>query len=191
MTLLITNIYLFIMAVVLAVLEIQIEGAQGWAGNLPAWKPRPTNWLAKVYRKLMNGKELTGYHLMMFGFVFLVFHLPYVFGLALNLDNWLKTLSLFFIFLILWDFLWFVLNPHYPLKKFKKEHIIWHKRWFWLMPIDYYFGLILSFLVLIPILSSLVINWWIMNIFLFLIQVIIIILFSLLVLKIDNWHLKR
>jgi len=34
-----TNIYIFVMATVLALLEIQIEGANGWARNLPTWRP--------------------------------------------------------------------------------------------------------------------------------------------------------
>lgn len=191
MSLLFTNVYLFIMAIILAILEIQIEGQHGWAANLPTWKPKETNWLSKAYRKFMSGKEMTGYHLMMFTFVLLILHLPYFFGLSLSLSHWLKTISFFFIFIVLWDFLWFVLNPHYPLKKFKKEHILWHKRWFWLMPLDYYFGLLLSFLVLIPIYSPLIFYWWLSNIILFLLQTIIIILFSLLILRIDKWHLKK
>jgi hypothetical protein len=34
MTLIITNVYIFVMALVLAVLEIQIEGKNGWAKDL-------------------------------------------------------------------------------------------------------------------------------------------------------------
>lgn len=34
-----TNLYIFIMATVLAILEIQIEGKHGWAKNLPTWRP--------------------------------------------------------------------------------------------------------------------------------------------------------
>ena len=34
-SIIISNIYLFVLAVVLAILEIQIEGKHGWAMNLP------------------------------------------------------------------------------------------------------------------------------------------------------------
>ncbi len=195
MNIFLTNFYLFLMAIVLAILEIQIEGPHGWARNLPTWRPRSDHWLVRVYVKFMSGKEMTGYHLMLFGFILLIFHLPYIFGLTLTWEHWLKTISLFFIFVVLWDFLWFVLNPHYPLKKFKKEHIIFHKKWLWFMPVDYYFGLIISFLVLIPYSlqqpTCALIDWWLINVCLFIIQTIMVILFTLLVLDIDKWKVKN
>lgn len=184
MSLILINIYIFILATVLAILEIQIEGEHGWAKNLPTWRPAAGKWYTKLYGKIMGGREFTGYHLTMFIFVLLIFHLPYVFGLPFTIDHWLKTLSFYFIFVGLWDFLWFVLNPHYPLSRFKKEHIWWHKKWFLFAPIDYYFLLIFSFLVILPTGDY---SWWISNVLLFAIQIILLILFTLYVLKIDNW----
>ena len=108
-----TNIYIFILAVVLAILEIQIEGPNGWAKNLPTWRPAADKWYIRMYVKFMSGREATGYHITMFSFVFLIFNLPYFFGLDINWNNWLRTASFFLIFVVLWDFLWFVLNPHY------------------------------------------------------------------------------
>jgi hypothetical protein len=193
MNILLTNLYIFILAMVLAILEIQIEGEAGWAKDLPTWRPKGT-WYVKFYEKLMSGREFTGYHLTMFTLVFLIFHLPYVFGLPFNLTDELRTLSFFFIFVILWDFLWFVLNPHYPLSKFKKEHIWWHKSWFLGAPVDYYGGIILSLLIVtIPTLFtfplSLITNfiWWISNILLFAFFTFSLTLFTLYVLKIDHW----
>lgn len=194
MDLIITNVYLFVLAVVLAILEIQIEGAHGWAQNLPTW--RPTNIkFRKIYQKIMSGKEPTGYHLIMFTFVLLILHLPYVFGLELTLFNWLKTISFFFMFIVLWDFLWFVLNPHYPLKHFTKEHIWWHKKWWGWLPTDYYFGIIISFLVLIPITLDpgrrAIFDWWIINLILFIIETLVVIGFAFFVLKINNWRRRK
>lgn len=188
------NIYIFILALVLAILEIQIEGQHGWARNLPTWRPKEPNWATKLYSKIMSGKEVTGYHLTMFSFVFLIFHLPYVFGLSMSLEHWLKTLSLLFIFMVLWDFLWFVLNPHYPLKQFKAEHLSFHhQKWFLGIPTDYWGGTIISLLVLIPITQSdpTVISWWVVNYTLFALQTLVITLFSLYVLKIDKWHTDK
>jgi len=118
--LILTNVYIFILAIALAILEIQIEGPNGWAKNLPTWRPHPNNWYVKLYMKSMSGREATGYHITMFSFVFLIFHLPYVFGATLTLEHWLQTMSFFIIFSVLWDFLWFVLNPSYPLKKIQE-----------------------------------------------------------------------
>lgn len=191
-SLVVTNVYLFIMAVVLAILEIQIEGEHGWAKNLPTWRPKNNSWLTRLYSRMMSGKELTGYHLSMFGFVFLILHLPYAFGLSLTLDNWLKTMSIFFLFSALWDFLWFVLNPYYPLKKFKAEYLSFHhKQWLLGVPVDYYFALIFSFLILLPIVLTGgladVLVWWGINVSLFAVLTLAVIIYSLYVLKIDNW----
>lgn len=193
MEIVVTNIYIFVLAVVLALLEIQVEGQHGWAKNLPTWRPHAKNWYVQVYSKLMSGKELTGYHALMFSFVFLVFHLPYIFGLSLTFDHWIKTLSFYFMFIVIWDFLWYVLNPYYPLKHFKQEHIIWHSKWFLGLPVDYYWGIVVSLLVLLPQIvmgkDNALLGWWVANIILFGVELLLTILFTTHVLKIDNWDL--
>lgn len=183
MDLVFTNVYIFVMATVLAILEIQIEGANGWAKNLPTWRPSPNHPVAKIYSKMMSGKELTGYHSAMFGFVLLIFHLPYFFGLPFNFENWLKTLSFFFIFIALWDFLWFVFNPFHPLKNFAKNNPN-HKSFFLNMPVDYYYSLAIS--LLLAFIGGFV-GWWLTNMGLFILETILAILFSLYLLGIDNW----
>jgi len=190
----ISTIYLFILAIVLAILEIQIEGKYGWAKNLPTWRPTQDNWLVRAYTKFMSDREPTGYHMSMFTFVLLIFHFPYVFGQVLNLTNWLMTMSLFFIFIVLWDFLWFVFNPHHPLKKFTKQHILWHKKWWAGAPLDYYLSILVSLIILLPAVFYndiwYLFTWWLAHILLFTIQTLIVIWFSLVVLKIDNWEKK-
>lgn len=192
--LIITNIYIFVLAAVLAILEIQIEGANGWAKNLPTWRPKSNNWMIRLYKKFMSDREVTGYHITMFSFVFLILHLPYVFGMDFNMFNWLRTISFFFIFVVLWDFLWFVLNPHHPLKTFSAEHIWWHKKWFAGLPRDYYLSILLSGLVLLPLVwhynSWAVIYWWLFNLVLFILETMLLIMFTLYVLKIDHWVKK-
>lgn len=190
MQILITNVYLFIMAIVLALLEIQIEGEHGWAKNLPTWRPHPGHPLAKIYSSFMSGKELTGYHALMFGFVILIFHLPYVFGLTFILEHWLQTLSLFFIFVALWDFLWFVFNPYHPLSSFAKNNPN-HKSFFLGMPLDYYYAILFS-AMLAGVGQYLfgfagLLSWWLENFGLFLAETVLAVLFSYLVLDIDNW----
>jgi hypothetical protein len=188
---LISNIYLFVLAIVLAILEIQIEGKHGWAMNLPTWRPSKDSWFILAYTKFMSDREPTGYHMSMFTFVLLILHLPYAFGQTLSFSNWLMTMSLFFMFVVLWDFLWFVLNPHHPLKKFTKQHIWWHKKWWAGAPLDYYLSILLSFAILLPVIFYSGIWylawWWFMHILFFAIQTALLIWFSLVVLKIDNW----
>jgi len=183
MTLILTNTYIFIMALVLAVLEIQIEGKDGWAKNLPTWKPPLHTWYAQLYSRLMFQKRLTGYHLAMYLFVILIFYFPYAFGLPFTLFNWTKTLSFYFLFTMVWDFLWFVLNPHYSLAKFKKQYIPWHVVWLFGLPIDYWAAIVLSFVVLIPDFiinhSSDIFTWWLFNIILFAIQTLFICILSM------------
>ena len=193
MHVLLINFYIFFMAIVLAILEIQIEGEHGWAKNLPTWRPSIHSWYARAYGKLMGGKDLTGYHVTMFFFVLLIFHLPFIFGLPWSFVLWVKVLSYYFLFLIVWDFLWFVLNPHFPLRQFRKEHIWWHKKWMLGLPIDYFSGLIVSFLILIP--GKLLFakdavglfTWWFTNIRFFAMELIVVILIAEFVLKLNNF----
>ena len=49
--------YFFLIALVLAHLEIQIEGPHGWAEKLPTWR-----WDSRRIRRWF-GKPVTGYHL--------------------------------------------------------------------------------------------------------------------------------
>ncbi len=138
-------VYLFILALVLAALEVQIEGADGWAAKLPCWRPRG-RWYVKLYSKILSGKEVTGYHVFVFLFAFLMLHLPYVWGVPWNTGAEFQTLSAFFLFVVVWDFLWFVINPHYGIRKFHPGCATWHKIWLGPAPVDYYGALALSFL---------------------------------------------
>lgn len=138
-------LYLYLLALTLAFVEVQIEGEHGWAGKLPCWRPSG-RWYARLYTKVMGGKEMTGYHVGVFLFAFLMFHLPYVWGLQWSMGAEFGTLSAFFLFVVVWDFLWFVINPHYGIRKFHPGCVTWHKIWLGPAPIDYYGGIGLSFL---------------------------------------------
>lgn len=140
-------VYLFVMVTIFALLEIQIEGKDGWAKNLPCWRPKPSSFTAKLYAAFMNGKELTGYHAAIFPLPLLILHFPFVAGISWTLVRELETLSMCFLMAVVWDFLWFVWNPAYGVKKFKPELIPWHKKWKGAVPIDYPNGLIVSFVI--------------------------------------------
>ncbi len=189
----IKNIFIFFLAIILALLEIEIEGPDGWAKNLPTWRPNKDKWYTKLYASLFSNKELTGYHLTVFIFVLLIFHIPFVYGIPLTWDTWLRNMTLYMAFIILWDFLWFVINPAFTLKRFHKKEVTWHKEWFGFMPVDYYDNIIMSF-VLVAILS--LINhsfepllWGLANYSLFIIQLVIVIALSHKVFETQKWKL--
>jgi hypothetical protein len=122
-------------ATAFALLEIQIEGDAGWAANLPTWRVE-NRWT----RLLLGGRPLTGYHAWAQLFVLIAVHLP--FGLALT--PWTaraeaRVVAFLILFWILEDFLWFVLNPSYRLRGFRKSGVHWHAgAWWWFMPREYW-----------------------------------------------------
>ena len=90
-------VYLFVIAITLAILEVQIEGPYGWAEKLPCWRPNPDSFIAKAYARVMVGKELTGYHIAMFISVFIFLHFPFFAGVDWNLARELEVLSSYFL----------------------------------------------------------------------------------------------
>jgi hypothetical protein len=154
-------VYLFFIATILALLEIQIEGKDGWAKNLPCWRPKPDSLPARIYAIFMNGKELTGYHAVMFPLPLLILHFPFVVGTKWNAVRELETLSIYFLMAVVWDFLWFVWNPAYGLRKFKPEFISWHKKWWGPFPKDYPIGVIISFLF--GLIAGNLLQWFIIS----------------------------
>jgi hypothetical protein len=122
-------------AAVFALLEIQIEGTQGWAAGLPTWR-RDNRWT----RLLLGGRPLTGYHLHAQLFVLIAAHLPFGLGLAAwSMHGEARALAFVVLFWILEDFLWFVLNPAWGVRRFAREPAAWHARaWWWFMPREYW-----------------------------------------------------
>ena len=124
-------IYMVVLSVVLALWEIQIEGKDGWANSLPCWRIEKG-----LIVKILGGRPLTGYHFFMVLFLILMVHLPIFFSTwSLRLESLL--LGFLVGLLLIEDFLWFVFNKNYGLKKFKKGEIWWHKNWWGPVP-DYY-----------------------------------------------------
>jgi hypothetical protein len=134
-------IYTFILALVLASLEIQIEGKRGWASRLPGNRKHVPGTFGRCISFVLMGKAPTLYHFYLFAFVILIFHIPFVHGKSFTLVHWLTQISLMLIFMVLWDFLWFILNPSFTLKKFNPDHVWWHKRGQVACPMIIYGGL--------------------------------------------------
>lgn len=147
----------FVYCLVLAWLEVQIEGEHGWAANLPTWRRQPA-WasehslffrgLRAAWRLFSGGNELTGYHLAMILFVFGSMMMPLLMATPTQQLS-LRCLGFFFLTLVTWDFLWFVINPAYGVRRFSKQAIKWHPRWIGPMPASYPFGYLFGALCLL------------------------------------------
>jgi hypothetical protein len=128
-------LFVLLSSYLFAKVEINVEGPDGWAAKLPTWKVE-NRWT----RLVLGGKPLTGYHVYVFSTVALLCHLPFFLSMApVTWANEARILSFITLFWILEDFLWFVLNPAFGLKRFNKDEIWWHRESWWLVaPRDYF-----------------------------------------------------
>lgn len=138
------TLVLFFWAFGLAGIEIEIEGGYGWAERLPTWfKKRGP--VGRVYGVVMGQRPLTGYHVFAFTIPMLVLHLPFVSGVDWTLAGELLTVATYFALAVVWDYLWFVLNPAYTVTRFRRGAVWWFEvPWLWRFPLDYYTGIGLS-----------------------------------------------
>lgn len=127
--------YFYLIGLFLALLEIEIEGEHGWAKNLPTKK-------IKIWWYQKFGKEITRYHLILQVFLLLFMHLPLIFENRFSWNLEILIITQYLFFLVYWDFLWFVLNPHFPLKNFKKGGVPWHASWLLGLPTEYWLAIL-------------------------------------------------
>jgi hypothetical protein len=126
-------------AYLFARVEIEIEGDAGWAAGLPTWRIEEHPLLDIFW----GGRALTGYHLWMFSFIGVFFHFPLFFMGQWSPQLEARVMASIMVFWIVEDYLWFVINPAFGWRRFKKEYVPWHKRWVWGAPVDYWiFGAI-------------------------------------------------
>ncbi len=137
-------LFTIICAFVVAKLEIQIEGKDGWAKNLPAWKIH--NKITKIF---FGTQPLTGYHIWMIITLLWFLQIPFFIGVSWSLWFELQIVGLFWLAVLIEDFLWFVLNPYYGIKKFRKGKIEWHENWLLGVPKIYFSYLVLTTTLLI------------------------------------------
>ena len=90
----------------------------GWAERLPTWYMK-RGLTGRVYGVVMGQRPLTGYHVFAFTIPMLVLHLPYVMGVDWTLAGELRTVAIYFVVAVVWDYLWFVLNPAYTVQRFR------------------------------------------------------------------------
>src|SRR5262249_24339097 len=107
---------ILISAVLWAKLEIEIEGKDGWAAGLPTWKVESHVLLDIFY----GGRPLTGYHFWAFSSVLFFYHLPMFIQGHWSWRGEFHAVGGYMLFWLLEDFLWFVLNPHFGIKRFDR-----------------------------------------------------------------------
>ncbi len=127
-------LWISLLGLLFAHVEIQIEGAAGWAENLPTWRIEKSVWLDLFW----GGRPMTGYHAWVFSFMALIFHLPVFISGRFSLKLEGRVIGSLMLFWIIEDFLWFVMNPAYGIGAFCGESIAWHKHWFLGLPCDYW-----------------------------------------------------
>ena len=138
------TLLLWFWALGLAGIEIEIEGGYGWAERLPTWWLR-RGLVGRIYGVAMGHRPLTGYHVFAFTIPLLILHLPFVSGVDWTLAGELATIGTYFLLAVVWDYLWFVLNPAYTVARFKRGNVWWFEvPWIGRFPLDYYFGIGLS-----------------------------------------------
>ena len=145
-----TAVYLawvLVMAAFFAQVEIQIEGAAGWAANLPTWRIEQ-HWLLDIF---WGGRAMTGYHAWVFSFMALAFFAPLVFNGRWRWRETVLALCGLGTFWVTEDFLWFVFNPAYGYARFAPAQVPWHKHWLAGAPVDYWVagGLVVALVWLI------------------------------------------
>jgi hypothetical protein len=130
-------LYLFFYALLFAAAEVEIEGPHGWAERLPTWyRVRPG--YARFFAAISGGKPLTGYHATMIPLTLASFHLGFAAGVPWSAAAEAATLGAWIVWVVIWDFLWFVLNPTFTWPRFRKGAVWWHDgRWVGRFPADY------------------------------------------------------
>lgn len=133
-------LFVLVSSILLALTEIQIEGAFGWAKKLPTWR--------KQIKFGKFGFELTGYHLFFFSLIFILMHFRFVFQ-PWTLKDELFNVAAFIYMTVLEDFFWFMFNPAYGPSKYNKEHVYWFKSWFLGFPRFYFYLIPLATIILV------------------------------------------
>jgi len=130
------GVYFFLLALVLAHLEIEIEGPHGWAEKLPTRR-----WDGPAVRRWL-GKPVTGYHLCLLTLLLLFLHLPQFYGASWEREA--DLLAMFFLLTVTWDFLWFACNPHFGVMRFREGQVWWFPAWTFGVPRPYLMAVALS-----------------------------------------------
>ena len=124
---LVNLVFVFLISIFYSLIEIEIEGKDGWMTKIPTPK------ILKI-----GDKEMTLYHIYML--VLIIISFIFQNKMNLTLSSFLYSTSNVLLFLLLEDIFWFILNPYFTINKYKKENIWWHAKQPWIlgMPLHNY-----------------------------------------------------
>ena len=113
-------ILLYILAIFVAIAfwEAYIEGKDGWAANQVGWR---INFKVGFLKRPLDAYHFWSWLIMIPMFLMLPF---VMFGWNTHLF-WLIVIG-YLLGTILEDFLWFVVNPVFPLRNFNSRKVWWH-----------------------------------------------------------------
>jgi hypothetical protein len=134
-------IFVLVVSVIFALLEIQIEGENGWASKLPTWR------LRNPLKKFVNWPYLTGYHFYVHLLFLFILQLPFLLGFPFNLKNEILIIEIFLLIMYTEDFFWFAFNPKWGLKRFFTEEVPWHSKKILFLPRNYWIGFVVLAIV--------------------------------------------
>lgn len=115
-------IYTYVYALLFSLLEIEIEGENGWCKKIPTFTIKKGIF-----------KNFTFYHIIMNVIVILTNIFFEFLHNGFNINSLLYSIFYVTLWFLTEDFLWFVLNPFYTLKKYNKDSIIWHSNQLWIL----------------------------------------------------------
>jgi len=118
-------IFIIFTSFIYTLIEIEIEGKDGWMVNIPT---------CNIMR--IGTKDMTLYHIYML--ILIVTTIIFQNQMIFTINSFLYSASNVFLFIALEDTLWFIYNPYFTIKKYSREHIWWHGNQPWLlgMPLD-------------------------------------------------------
>jgi len=128
-------LFVILFSTIYALIEIEIEGTNGWMEGLP------TPGVLKF-----GTKNMTLYHIYML--ILIIVSVIFQNNMTFSFNSFLYSLTNVLFILFLEDILWFIFNPHFTIKKYSKKDIWWHSKqpWYFGMPLHNY---IISLIVLI------------------------------------------
>lgn len=130
-----TSLWISLYAVLWALMEVEIEGADGgWAKNLPT--------------KKFFGTKFTWYHIIMNTIVILTI------AYALYARSWIEIVFYTVAWFMIEDFIWFMSNKAFGWSKYNKEDIWWHSDQPWVCGIPLHNYICVFMLALLAYMSG-------------------------------------
>lgn len=144
----VSSIYWFLVALSIAIFEIELEGKYGWAEKSATWSRRYE--IPKVFRMFSGTRVLTGYHLFLNIFLLLFMHSTFFINQEFSITAELTLLATYLTWTLFWDFLWFIMNPYYGWKMFSPKAVWWFGEEKWILnklPLKYFVQTFIAFVL--------------------------------------------